>query len=133
MKPLHTPHTRARERHGTRPVGGCGKHAELDSGRDIRFIEELDAALETHWFYGRGTGVGRGFDVGGILGVGVDLGVAVGVDVAVAVGVGLALGVAVGVAVDVGVGVGLGVTVGVGVPPAGGIGALIQGITSLFT
>ena len=70
--------------------------------------------LETHWFYGRGRGVGwRG------RGVGVHLpvhGVAVGVGVGVGAGVGLT--VAVGVAVGVG---------------CGGIGALIQVITSLFT
>jgi len=65
-------------------------------------------------FYGRGSGVGRGLDVGGILGVGVSRGVAVGLDVAVAVGVGLAVGVAVGVG-------------------EGGIGEMIQCITSLFT
>jgi hypothetical protein len=65
-------------------------------------------------FYGRGNGVGCGLDVGGILGVGVGRGVAVGLDVAVAVGVGLAVGVAVGVG-------------------EGGIGELIQCITSLFT
>jgi len=67
--------------------------------------------------YGRGAGVGHGRGVAACLGVGVGLAVAVGV----------------GVAVEVDVGVGLGVTVGVGVPPPGGIGALIQGITSLFT
>ena len=76
----------------------------------------LDAALKNHWFYRRGTGVGRGLDGSEILGVGVGCGVSVGVDVAVAVGVGLAIGV--------------GVAVGVA---EGGIGALIQGITSPFT
>jgi hypothetical protein len=65
-------------------------------------------------FYWRGNGVGCGLDVGGILGVGVGRGVAVGLDVAVAVGVGLAVGVAVGVG-------------------EGGIGEMIQCITSLFT
>ena len=39
----------------------------------LAFIDWLDAALETDWFYGRGTGVGRGLDVGEILGVGVNL------------------------------------------------------------
>ena len=65
-------------------------------------------------FYGRGSGVGRCLDPGGLLGVGVGRGVAVGLDVAVAVGVGLAVGVAVGVG-------------------KGGIGEVIQCITSPFT
>ncbi len=64
-------------------------------------------------FYGRGSGVGCGHDVG-ILGVDVGRGVVVGLDVAVAVGVGLAVGVAVGVG-------------------EGGIGEMIQCITYLFT
>jgi hypothetical protein len=54
-----------------------------------------------------------------------------GVEACLGVGVGLA--VADAVAVEVGVGVGLGVTVGVGVLLPGGIGALIQDITSVFT
>ena len=77
-------------------------------------VFENGSALLRIKFYGRGSGVGCGLDVGGILGVGVGRGVAVGLDVAVAVGVGLAVGVPVGVGV-------------------GGIGELIQCFTSLFT
>jgi hypothetical protein len=85
----------------------------------VRADEKLTAFLK--WkrrlrikSYGRGSGVGCGLDVGRILGIGVGRGVAVGLDVAVAVGVGLAVGVAVGVG-------------------EGGIGEMIQCITSLFT
>jgi hypothetical protein len=80
----------------------------------VRNVSAPRQLLETHWFYGRGTGVGW-------RGRGVHLpvhGVVVGVGVGVAVGAGVGLTVGVGVAVGVG---------------CGGIGALIQVITSLFT
>jgi hypothetical protein len=92
---------------------GYGKRFVVGADEKLTAFLKLKRRLEIK-FYGRGSGVGRGLDVGGILGVGDGRGVAVGLDVAVAVGVGLAVGVAVGVG-------------------EGGIGEMIQCITSLFT